>query len=70
MDLGQKIKKLKSDIKTSEEGRKALNADNTENVDNNQCLIKKNEELIILIQKKEQTLNMKEQEVKNIVILV
>ena len=66
MDLGQKIKKLKSDIKTSEEVRKALNAENAENLDKNQSLIKKNEELVILVQKEEQMLNMKEEEVENI----
>ena len=60
MDLGKKIKKLKS------EGRKALNAYNAANVDNNQSLINKNEELIILVQKKEQTLNIKEEEVETI----
>ena len=66
MDLGQKIKKLKSDIKTSEEVRKAFNAENAENLDKNQSLIKKNEELVILVQKEEQMLNMKEEEVENI----
>ena len=64
MDSSQKINKLKNELKACEEANKVLGKEKAENLDRNKSLSKKNDELISFVEKNEQALKVKEEEVE------